>query len=123
MPITINGFHHAGFLVTDVARAAAFYEGVLGLQALPRPDLGFAGLWYDLRNGHQLHLMSVEGMPGHADPPRHDRHIALNVSDVNATEEQLTALGIAVGYGSGRAGNKQLFLRDPDGNTIELRPA
>ena len=123
MPITLAGFHHAGFLVTDVERAAAFYENVLGLKPLPRPELGFAGMWYDLLNGHQLHLMSVAGMPGHADPPRHDRHIALSVPDVNATEAQLQELGIHIAYGSGRAGNKQLFIRDPDGNTIELRPA
>lgn len=123
MPITLAGFHHAGFLVTDVERAAAFYENVLGLKPLPRPDLGFAGMWYDLLNGHQLHLMSVAGMPGHADPPRHDRHIALSVPDVNATEAQLQEMGIHIAYGSGRAGNKQLFIRDPDGNTIELRPA
>jgi glyoxylase I family protein len=122
MPITLAGFHHAGFLVTDVERAAAFYENVLGLKPLPRPDLGFAGMWYDLLNGHQLHLMSVTGMPSHADPPRHDRHIALSVPDVNATEAQLQELGIHIAYGSGRAGNKQLFIRDPDGNTIELRP-
>lgn len=82
MPITLAGFHHAGFLVTDVERAAAFYENVLaGLKPLPRPDLGFPGMWYDLLNGHQLHLMSVTGMPGHADPPRHDRHIALSVHE------------------------------------------
>jgi glyoxylase I family protein len=123
MPITIAGFHHAGLLVTDVERAAGFYENVLGLTPLPRPELGFPGRWYDLRNGHQLHLMSVTAMPGHADPPRHDRHIALNVPDLDATEAQLQALGIHVAYGSGRAGNKQLFIRDPDGNTVELRPA
>jgi glyoxylase I family protein len=123
MPITIAGFHHAGFLVTDVARAAAFYENVLGLELLPRPDLGFDGRWYDLKNGHQLHLMTVTGMPGLADPPRHDRHIALSVPDVEATEKQLREMGIQVSYGSGRAGRPQLFIRDPDGNTIELRPA
>jgi glyoxylase I family protein len=121
MPITINGFHHAGFLVTDIDRAADFYENVLGLRALYRPDLGFPGRWYDLNNGHQLHLMSVADMPGHADPPRHDRHIALSVADTKETDRQLNELGIAVSYGSGRAGNPQLFIRDPDGNTIELR--
>jgi len=123
MPITISGFHHAGFLVTDVERAAEFYEKVLGLSILPRPDLGFPGRWYDLGNGHQLHLMSVAHMPGHADPPRHDRHIALSVPDTNATELQLREMGINVSYGSGRAGNPQLFIRDPDDNTIELRPS
>ena len=121
MPITINGFHHAGFLVTDIERAADFYENVLGLKALPRPDLGFPGCWYDLNNGDQLHLMSVGEMPTHADPPRHDRHIAMDVPDTAETEQRLRELGIAVGYGSGRVGNPQLFIRDPDGNTIELR--
>lgn len=123
MPITIAGFHHAGFLVTDVARAAAFYENVLGLESLPRPNFEFDGRWYDLKNGHQLHLLGVAEMPGHADPPRNDRHIALNVPDIEATERQLQQMGIEVGYGSGRAGRLQLFIRDPDGNTIELRPA
>ena len=121
MPITINGFHHAGFLVTDIERAADFYENILGLSKLHRPELGFPGRWYDLNNGHQLHLMSVAEMPTHADPPRHDRHIALNVPDPAETERQLRELGISVNYGSGRAGNPQLFIRDPDGNTIELR--
>ncbi len=121
MPITINGFHHAGFLVTDVERAANFYENVLGLQPLPRPNLGFPGRWYDLKNGHQLHLMSVADMPGRNDPPRHDRHIALDVPDTVETEKQLRELGIEISYGSGRVGNPQLFIRDPDGNTIELR--
>jgi glyoxylase I family protein len=123
MPITISGFHHAGFLVTDVERAAEFYEKVLGLPLLPRPDLGFPGRWYDLGDGHQLHLMSVPQMPGHADPPRHDRHIALNVTNIKETEAALNLMGVTVAYGSGRAGNPQLFVRDPDGNTIELRPS
>ncbi len=123
MPITISGFHHAGFLVTDIERAADFYENTLGLKPLPRPDLDISGRWYDLNNGHQLHLMSVAEMPTHAEPPRHDRHIALSVPDVHETERRLSEMGIQVSYGSGRAGNPQLFIRDPDGNTIELRPA
>ncbi|MCG3163933.1 MAG: hypothetical protein JMDDDDMK_05392 [Acidobacteria bacterium] len=123
MPITISGFHHAGFLVTDIERAADFYENTLGLKSLPRPDLDISGRWYDLNNGHQLHLMSVAEMPTHAEPPRHDRHIALSVPDVHETERRLSEMGIQVSYGSGRAGNPQLFIRDPDGNTIELRPA
>lgn len=121
MPISISGIHHAGFLVTDVERAAEFYEGILGLKALPRPELGFPGRWYDLGNGQQLHLMSVGEMPGHNDPPRHDRHIALNVADLGEAEKGLLERGVTVSYGSGRAGNPQLFIRDPDGNCIELR--
>jgi glyoxylase I family protein len=123
MPITIRGFHHAGVLVTDLERARRFYEEVMGLTPLPRPDFDFRGQWYDLGNGQQLHLLGVDQMPGHHEPARNDRHLALEVADLDATEELLRARGIEVGYGSGRGGRPQLFIRDPDGNAIELRPA
>src|SRR5262249_24876617 len=88
-----------------------FYEDTLGLKALPRPDLGFPGRWYDLGNGQQLHLMSVADMPGHADPPRHDRHIALGVPDVQATERQLREMGVAISYAGGRIRNSRSATR------------
>ena len=124
MAITISSFHHAGFLVTDVERAAAFYEGVLGLENLERPDFSFPGRWYDLKNGNQLHLLGLETMPDHSSNiPTFDRHIALVVPDVEQAAEQLTALGVAFAKGNGRGGAAQLFLRDPDGNMIEFRSA
>lgn len=121
MPVSIAGFHHAGFMVTDVARAAAFYEGVLGLRALPRPAFDFDGRWYDLGNGQQLHLMSIERMPGNTGQAGFDHHLALRVTDLQEAERQLAAHGVEFARGSGRSGNPQLFIRDPDGNMIELR--
>lgn len=122
MAITISKLHHAGFLVTDVERAADFYERVLGLENLERPDFGFPGRWYDLKNGNQLHLMSLENMPNHStNIPTFDRHIALEVPDLEETARELTALGVEFAKGSGRGGAAQIFLRDPDGNMIELR--
>ena len=121
MSITIAGFHHAGFLVNDIERAAVFYEGVLGLSSLPRPDFGFRGRWYDLGHGHQLHLMETDRSPGNTGLANFDRHIALVVQDIEATAQQLAEMGVEVSQGSGRAGGRQLFVRDPDGNMIELR--
>lgn len=121
MSIKISRFHHAGFLVTDIERAAEFYETVLGLKTLPRPDFGFPGRWYDLGNGHQLHLMETARHPGNTSEPRFDRHIALEVPDLEETARELDALGVAYSRSSGRAGTPQIFIRDPDGNMIELR--
>lgn len=121
MPITIEGFHHAGFMVTDVERSAEFYEGLLGLKPLPRPDLGFPGRWYDLGRGQQLHLMQTAEMPGQTGQYGFDTHIALSVPDTDAVQRELEARGIEYALGSGRAGAVQVFLRDPDGNMIELR--
>jgi glyoxylase I family protein len=120
MPIKIDGLHHAGFLVSDINRSAAFYEGILGLRPLPRPDFGFPGRWYDLGE-QQLHLMQSELIPGQTDQPNFDRHVAFSVSDIEATALELEQAGVAVARGSGRAGRPQLFIRDPDGNMIELR--
>ena len=45
------GIHHVSINVNDVADSERFYCDVLGLEKLPRPDLGFAGAW--LRTGQQ----------------------------------------------------------------------
>ncbi|MBL8208485.1 MAG: VOC family protein [Blastocatellia bacterium] len=122
MALTISRLHHAGFLVTDVERAAEFYENVMGLEKLERPDFGFPGRWYDLKNGNQLHLLCLENMPTHStNIPTFDRHIALEVADLDEAADQLTAHGVEFARGSGRGGAAQIFLRDPDGNMIELR--
>jgi glyoxylase I family protein len=121
MSIRIEGFHHAGFMVTNIERSVGFYEGVLGLKTLPRPDLGFPGRWYDLGNGQQLHLMQTDTMPGNTGEYGFDAHIALSVPDTEAARRELEAHGIEYRFGNGRAGNVQIFVRDPDGNMIELR--
>lgn len=121
MAIAFHGFHHAGFLVTDVEKSAHFYETVFGLQNLARPDFGFPGRWYDLGNGHQLHLMEVKSMPAHSTGnDRVDKHIAIRVLDLERAASELESLGIAFTRGGG-TGGAQIFLRDPDGNLIELR--
>ncbi len=122
MPIKISRLHHAGFLVTDINRAASFYETVFGFPLLERPDFGFDGRWYDLGNGNQLHLMCIDKLPEHqTDNPKFDRHIALEVPDLQSIAEQLRNLKVEFAEGSGRGGAAQIFLRDPDGNMIELR--
>lgn len=121
MPIEIKGFHHAGFMITDVDRSVEFYEGFLGLKPLPRPELDFPGRWYDLGNGQQLHLLQTNEMPVSNSPYGYDTHIALSVPDTDAVQQELDKHGIKYGLGNGRSGAVQIFLRDPDGNMIELR--
>ena len=52
-------------------------------------------------------------------PQKHSgiTHIALQIADVAAAEDALKAGGIAI---SGKRGSNALFVRDPDGNVIEL---
>jgi glyoxylase I family protein len=108
--------HHASIRVSDVPRARAFYEQVLGFTPIARPDMGFPGAWYGLGAG-QLHL--IQGEP--ADPPAHainpgDPHFAVTV-DLDAMRAKLKSAGIAMLD----LGADQLWVLDPDGNTVELR--
>lgn len=57
----ITGLLHAGLLVSDLPTARAFYESVLGLGRLSRPDLPYPGEWYALNAHQQLHLMQLPG--------------------------------------------------------------
>lgn len=112
---------HASLLVADLERARAFYEGILGLMPSPaRPEMSFAGVWYDVGQG-QIHLINlpspdpVDGRPEHGG---RDRHTALGVADWEALKDRLD--GAELPYTLSRSGRRALFIRDPDGNALEL---
>ena len=111
---------HASILAMDVAKARAFYEGVLGLTpSQQRPDLGFPGVWYEL-GAQQIHVLGLAEAPqpiAHEHGGR-DRHIALAIDDIDDLKTKLDAQGIA--YTLSRSGRRALFCRDPDGNALEF---
>lgn len=112
---------HAGLIVSDLARSAGFYEAVLGLPRIERPELGFDGLWYGLDGGQQIHLMLLDDPYAGCRQSSHggrDRHLALAVDDFDGIRYRLEAAGIE--FTMSRSGRKALFCRDPDGNTLEL---
>jgi catechol 2,3-dioxygenase-like lactoylglutathione lyase family enzyme len=118
----ITALLHAGLLVSDLARAKAFYESVLGLKVYPgRPDLPYPGEWYELGGGQQLHLMQLPNPDTGSVRPEHggrDRHIALAVTDMAALKSRLDAAGLK--YTASKSGRAALFCRDPDLNTLEF---
>ncbi len=112
---------HVGLIVGDLTAAASFYGDILGLKPAARPDLGFSGLFFDLADGQQIHLMQLDNPYQGCPQPAHggrDRHVALSTDDLTAIRNKLDAAGI--GYTMSKSGRAALFTRDPDGNVIEL---
>lgn len=112
---------HASLLVSDLARSRGFYEDVLGLKPSPaRPQMSFEGVWYDIGSA-QIHLIClpnpdpVEARPAHGG---RDRHTALGVRDFVMLTERLDRAGLT--YTLSQSGRRALFVRDPDGNALEL---
>lgn len=119
--MAVIGLDHVSILVSDAERAYAFYQKVLGLSSLPRPNLGFPGYWLDLNDGRSLHLMQLPDPSSAAEKPEHggrDWHFALRVDDLAWHAKQLEQLKIP--FTRSKSGRKALFFRDLDGNAVEL---
>lgn len=118
----IVGIHHATFLTGDLAKARAFYEGVLGLRPDPkRPQMSFDGVWYDVAPSQQIHLMLLPDPEAGLQRPAHggrDRHVALAVNGLPQLMARLDATGIP--YTKSKSGRDALFCRDPDRNALEF---
>ena len=118
----ITGILHASLISTDLAKSREFYEGVLGLRPDPnRPNMSYDGLWYDVAPNQQIHLMLLPNPEAGLQRPVHggrDRHVALEVSDLDMLIERLDHAGID--YTLSQSGRHALFCRDPDGNALEF---
>ena len=55
-PIRVRQIDHVTFVVRDLAASRAFYEGVLGMECVPRPEFSFPGLWFQ-SGKTQIHLI------------------------------------------------------------------
>lgn len=118
----ITGISHAAFYVSDMAKARAFYEGFLGFQspyALPRKNPQEQLVWIKIND-----RQSVELFPGAEVSPTADRlyHMAVETDDAEGMRLYLQAKGVAVPpkTGIGTIGNKNYFVKDPNGNTVEI---
>lgn len=110
---------HAALLVTDLEKARAFYGGLLGLREKTRHSFNYSGAWYDLGDV-ELHLMVTDAkLPIAEERPQRDFHVAFEIEDFEETRRAIIGSGLA--YREGRSGLAQLFVRDPDGNLIELQ--
>ena len=116
-----RGVHHISFAVSDLERSRRFYEGVLELEPIPRPELGIPGVWY--RAGpSEVHLIATPPGANIGTPPERltplANHSAFAIDDYAATLSRLKARHVEVLETNADRG--QLWVRDPDGNVLEL---
>ena len=122
--IAEKSLRHVSLCVSDLAQAKAFYGDVLGLEELPRPDLGIPGAWLSVGGDLQLHLLENPKRASAGADHRlsiADPHFALWISDVPALVEELRGKGLQVLENKpAGAPFQQAFVKDPDGNMVEF---
>lgn len=97
-------------------QAVSFYEGLLGLPRVPKPEhlARRGGCWFS--NGNvALHLgVDVDFQPARK------AHPALLVDDLETLVERLARSGIEVSRDQPLEGFDRCYVHDPFGNRIEL---
>ena len=117
----VNGIDHFNIRTRDLDRLCEFYTKVLGLEIGDRPPFDSPGVWL-YAGGHPiLHVGIAEDGGADVDNTLPLDHIALHAEGLADTVERLDGAGIEYRMSDvpGRA-MKQIFVRDPDGVTIEL---
>ena len=129
--INISAIDHVVFRVVDLETAASFYIDVLGARwEKKQEEIGL----YQLRVGTALiDLVPVDGKlgaMGGAAPGKEGRnvdHVCFRVEpfDETALRAHLASLDIATGPTESRYGAEgegpSIYLRDPEGNVVELK--
>jgi lactoylglutathione lyase len=137
---------HTGFTVSDLERSLAFYRDLLGMHVVNKQDTtapyvgtvtGFPGAHLKIAHlkvtpddSHTLELLQYVSHPGEPTDRATNRpgngHLAIRVDDLQAWYDRLKAHGVEfrsepVPVTTGmNAGAYAVYMRDPDGFTIEL---
>lgn len=116
---------HVVFYVKDLQRSLGFYRDLLGFKEVGRIFNGAAAALTSGRTHHELLLIQVGDAPG---PPNGRRrglyHVGIKVGDsldeLREAKQALEQAGIAIDGMSDHTVSQSLYLKDPDGNEVEL---
>jgi catechol 2,3-dioxygenase len=116
---------HAVLKVRDVDQAEGFYHGVLGLPIAARMQEGLAMTFFTLGNHHDFAVLGVgpDAPDAVAESPGLF-HVAFKVGDslddLRAVKKDLEAAGVPIEMIADHTVSQSIYVRDPDGNGVEL---
>lgn len=116
---------HVVFYVRDLSKSVSFYTTVIGLTQVGAIFGGRAVVLTGGRSHHELLLIETGDAPG---PLRGRRiglyHVGWKLGDsldvLRAARDRIVAGGYTIDGMSDHTVSQSIYLRDPDGNEIEL---
>jgi len=117
---------HAVFYVRDLAASLRFWRDLLGFQVVGDAFAGKAAALVGgaQRTHHELLLIEVGDLPGPAPRRRGLYHVGVKVgeskAELRAAMAELQKAGVRVDGTSDHTVSWSLYVRDPDGNEVEI---
>ncbi|HKE36175.1 MAG TPA: VOC family protein [Candidatus Baltobacteraceae bacterium] len=127
-PLELHGIDHVLLLAVDLEKTVAFYENVAGcLVEMRIPQYGMVELAAGASHVGLVDISAPEGAWARPEIAggRNVDHVALSVAshDAAALRAHLVFLGVEIGEVRTEGDRTSYYVRDPSGNTIELRSA
>jgi catechol 2,3-dioxygenase len=116
---------HVVFYVKDLEKSSAFYRDVVGLNEIGRIFNERGALFTGGRSHHELLLIEVRDAPGPLSGHRLGLyHVGWKVGDdleaLRGALQRAENFGCEIDGLSDHTVSQSLYLRDPDGNEVEL---
>ena len=116
---------HVVFYVKDLEKSLGFYRDLVGFKEVGRIFDNKAAALTSGRTHHELLLIEVGDAPGPPPGPRRGLyHIGIKIGDsldeLREAKQELETAGVAIEGASDHTVSQSLYLRDPDGNEVEL---
>ena len=121
-------YDHFALEVQDLQKVGNYYKEVLLLEEIPHPSEPTGFRWFRIRGNTQLHLIGKDTVPVEN---RKSEHLCLSVSDLDAFIDHLEKSEIPYWDWPGKLrsvtlradGVRQIYLKDPESNWIEINTA
>ena len=116
---------HVVYYVRDLETSLGFYTEAVGLRVVGRLFNGRAALLTGGRTHHELLVIEV----GEAQGPSQGKQIGLfhvgwkigeSLEELKQARDRIAGLGYRIAAMSDHTVTRSLYLRDPDGNEVEL---
>jgi glyoxylase I family protein len=131
--MNIELLHHVTITVSDLERSKRFYQEVLRLKEIARPNFPFPGAWFQVGADQHVHLIVHDGATfrGLKGIDTRDIHFAVRVRSFGETLEYLHSKGYReegddldlmkmIVQPHATAGFPQIYILDPDRHVIEI---
>ncbi len=118
--MALTDLDHINIRTSRLAEMSRFYDEVLGLPTGWRPGFGFGGAWHYCGDKPVVHLVEVAQQPSVGEPQL--EHFAFRAEGLSGFTAKLDGHGLPYEQRDvPDNGHTQVFLRDPDGNHIEIQ--
>lgn len=121
-------YDHYSFIVEDLKTTGDYYKEVLGLEEIPHPTDTVNFRWFRVRGNTQVHLIRKDKVEK---TENKSVHLCLSLQDLDGYISFLEEKGEPYWDWPGKEnavtnradGVRQIYLRDPEANWIEINTA